>query len=805
MARHLLHTGVLAAGWLLVAGADHAAASQKLRWEVVEVVSPRFVWVGEETRVRAVIRNAGSEVWSSPDTADHFAYHWLATDATIVQRDGMRTDYPRPVAPGEEVSLSARLGPPPGPGVWLVEWEPVREGVRWLGPPANGPRVLHRVRAVERIAVYQSAFLALTVLLAAGGLALRRRPDWTWWYLLVVPVAWCGLGILVQALGFLLRTGYGTRPRTFPLEVAAAALLALPVALLPVRGRRWAASLLVLFAAFCAYADVIYFRYFGSLVPLTAVHAAGQTGQVADSVRALTRSADGWFAAGGAAALVFALGMWAARPRPPAARLARWRGRVAAVVVLGLVAWPAAGAVRSAFAAGGLSSQVFSHDQMLRLWGVGVTHLIDVVRTGREQLASRRPDAATRDRIQEYYRARQAAAPPPSQCSGIAAGMNLVLIQVESLQQWVIGAQIGSNEVTPFLNGLRQGALYFPFVFDQSDEGRSSDGEFIALNSLHALDRGAVAFRRAGNRFHALPSVLAEAGYTTLSAHAFERGFWNRAVLHPRYGFQTSYFRRELGPGEEIGWGLADHVFFERMVPRLATQKQPFMAFLITLGLHHPFEGFPARHRRLSLGDLEGTPLGNYLHAMNYMDRSLAGFITRLGEVGLAGRTVVALYGDHDAGLDPSGQLLALAGWPGRDASTWPRIDRVPLFVCVPGAGEECRGEVRVEGGHVDIAPTLLDLLGVEPPPAFLGRSLMRERLHPAAGPYGTAALRGVISAAGGAAVPGGDGCWELESGRPLPRETCQPLRTPAREERAISHLVLLHDLVEEINRSLGR
>ncbi len=804
MARQSYRPGLLAAGLLLVAGAA-AAEGDGLRWEVVEIASPRLVWVGEETQVRVVIRNVGSEVWSSHDTGDHFGYHWLALDGTMVERDGMRTAYPRPVAPGEEVTLAAQLGPPPGPGEWLLEWEPVREQVRWLGPPANAPQVRHRVRAVERIAVYQPVFLALTLLLVGGGLVLRRWPSWTWWYLLVVPVVWCVVGVVLQAVSFLLRAGYGTGPRTLPLEVAAGALYALPVALLPVRARRWAAASLVFLAALTAYADVVYFRYFGSLVPLTAVHAARQTGQVADSVRALTRSADGWFAVGGAAALVFALGMWAARPRPPVTRLARWRGRGAVLAVLALVAWPAVSTVNSAFAAGGLATQVFSHDQMLRHWGVGVTHLVDVLRTGREQLASRRPDAATRARILGYFKTRQAAAPPPSPCSGIAAGMNLVLIQVESLQQWVIGVRVGGEEVTPFLNGLRRNALYFPFVFDQSDQGRSSDGEFIALNSLHALDRGAVAFRRAGNRFHALPAVLAEAGYTTLSAHAFDRGFWNRAVLHPRYGFQTSYFRRELGPGEEIGWGLADHVFFERMVPRLAVQRQPFMAFLITLGLHHPFEGFPPRHRRLALGEVEGTPLGNYLHAMHYIDRSLADLVARLAEVGLGERTVVALYGDHDAGLDPTEPLLALAGWPAREASTWPLFDRVPLFILVPGAGENCRGEVRAEGGHLDIAPTLLDLLRVEAPPAFLGGSLLRQRHYPAAGPYGTAALHGVIWAAPGVDIPEEGGCWELDSGRSLPLDPCRPLRAPAEEERTISNLVLLYDMVEEINRSLSQ
>ncbi|MEP0774588.1 MAG: hypothetical protein HRF46_09535, partial [Acidobacteriota bacterium] len=432
---------VLAAGLLLMAATAGGESEPGLRWEIVDIATPRYIWAGEETRVRAVIRNVGTEVWSSADSADHFGYHWLAVDGRMVQRDGMRTVYPHPVHPGEVVELQARLGPPPAPGEWLVEWEPVRERVRWLGPPANSPRVVHRVRTVQRIAVIQSAFAGLTLLLVVGGLLLRRRPSWAWWYLLVVPVVWCVLGVVVQAQGFLLRTGYGVRRETMTLELAAAVMVALPVALAPVRWRRWLASGLVMLAAVTAYADVVYFRYFGSLVPLTALHAARQTGQVADSVRALTRSADGWFALGAGAALLFALALWTGRPLPPARRLARWRGVGAVVLASGLVAWPGVASLREAFAPGGLASQVFSHDQMLRHWGVGLTHLVDVVRTGREQMASRRPDPATRERVIAFFRARQGALPPPSPCSAVAAGQNLIVIQVESLQQWVVGAR----------------------------------------------------------------------------------------------------------------------------------------------------------------------------------------------------------------------------------------------------------------------------------------------------------------------------------------------------------------------------
>ena len=66
------------------------------------------------------------------------------------------------------------------------------------------------------------------------------------------------------------------------------------------------------------------------------------------------------------------------------------------------------------------------------------------------------------------------------------------------------------------------------------------------MTSLLPLDHGAVAFRFPGNHYVALPRVLTEHGYATLSAVPFEPGFWNRQVMHPAYGFQTQPVRARL-------------------------------------------------------------------------------------------------------------------------------------------------------------------------------------------------------------------------------------------------------------------
>src|SRR4029078_9576254 len=215
---------------------------------------------------------------------------------------------------------------------------------------------------------------------------------------------------------------------------------------------------------------------------------------------------------------------------------------------------------------------------------------------------------------------------------------------------------------------------------DQRRHGRPSDAESTTLTSLLPLDHVAVAFRFPGNHYAALPRVLTEHGYTTLSAVAFEPGVWNRQVMHPAYGFQTSLFESDFTMTEQIGWGLNDRDFLQQMVPRLEHLPRPFAAWLITLSLHHPYDGFPANHRVLKLGALENTPFGNYLHTMRFFDQALEDFKTALARGGLLDDTVLVVFGDHDAGF-PRDRVRAKDIGIGADEMSWALTDALTPLI----------------------------------------------------------------------------------------------------------------------------
>ncbi|MFH1176827.1 MAG: sulfatase-like hydrolase/transferase [Acidobacteriota bacterium] len=772
------------------------AEAPPLAFEIVAHDTPLIAWANRVQTVHMRIRNTGTLPWS-PTTDDHLSYHWLDPQGDQPPIEGVRTVLPATVRPGEEIEVDARLQGPEKPGVWLLRWAMVREQVSWYWPQAPVDDARLAVRVFRLAGLRQLAFALVTLVLAlAASRWLAASPGWRWWIMTLGPPLWTWVAIILTCTTFAELLGPNLDPSLSGPLASGAAILALPTALLPTRWRVWAAAGIAVLAVVVLTGDLLYVRFFGSIVPLSALAATGQAGQVEGSITALFKAPDAWLllVAVDAAGLLAFWPRWRVvrPPRPRARRLLAIGGALVGV----LASVPAVGLVAAGLRNPSLSKQVFSYGFLLNRWSALNVHYFDLMRTAKEWLQAEPLSDEDRRKVEEFFRLQAAAAPSSGPLFGAAHGANLVLIQVESLQHWVIGAEIHGVPVTPFLNSLRSRALYFSNMFDQSAQGRSSDGEFAALNSQHPLSEGAVVFRRAQNRFVALPGVLRDRGYATLSAHAFHRGFWNRGLVHPRYGFERMLFRDELGAGEYIGWGLADGVFFERVAPRLAELPQSFFAFLITLGLHHPFEQFPNRHMTLDAGALAGTPLGNYLHAMHYFDACLRDLIAALERSGTLRNTVVALYGDHDSGLEPTPELLELAGAGPMGATTFPLLLRVPFLVMLPGG--TLAGEVPTPGGHIDIAPTLLYLLGERRPACFAGVSLLPNRSASTVIRWG-AASDSLVWASQGHLIPEGGACFSLPSGKSLPRADCALLARQADEKLTASRLLVMHDLAAEL------
>jgi phosphoglycerol transferase MdoB-like AlkP superfamily enzyme len=266
---------------------------------------------------------------------------------------------------------------------------------------------------------------------------------------------------------------------------------------------------------------------------------------------------------------------------------------------------------------------------------------------------------------------------------GTARARNLILISAESLNAFPVQLQILGQPVMPNFATLVSERLYFNNFYDQA-MGGTSNAEFAALQSLHSLAGGAVSMRYSGNRFNTLPHILARKRYMTVSACGAAPTFWNMQQTHANLGFQRSYFDDSYQASEKIHGWIPDIAFFKQTAARLALQPQPFMAFLLSSTNHHPFV-LPAHERRLNLGSLEGTALGDYLQSVNYFDRALGEFLYGLRQAGLLETSVLAIYGDHHAYISDTRLLHQLLGVAEDDRlAMWLVQKKIPFLIRLP-------------------------------------------------------------------------------------------------------------------------
>ncbi len=118
---------------------------------------------------------------------------------------------------------------------------------------------------------------------------------------------------------------------------------------------------------------------------------------------------------------------------------------------------------------------------------------------------------------------------------------HLVIIQVETLDQRVIGHRVNrAREVTPFLNRLRDQAMYYRtrvFRFQGS-----CDSDFTMMANVAATAQvNAYAlpdYPYDDENARTLPHILKQHGYETLALHGYPSSFYNRGPAFYKMGFK---------------------------------------------------------------------------------------------------------------------------------------------------------------------------------------------------------------------------------------------------------------------------
>ena len=313
-------------------------------------------------------------------------------------------------------------------------------------------------------------------------------------------------------------------------------------------------------------------------------------------------------------------------------------------------------------------------------------------------------------------------AAPNKKLFGIAKGRNVIVIHLESFQQFLIDKKINGQEVTPFLNSLYHGQDTYAFsnFFNQVGQGKTSDAENMLETSTYGLSQGSL-FATLGNdnTFQAAPAILKQrAGYTLAVFHGNVASFWNRNNVYKNLGYQyffdASYF--DTSGDKATGYGLKDKLLFADSIKYLQHLQQPFYVKYLTVTNHFPFDlDDEDKDSNFTTTNTGSSTVDNYFVTAHYLDQSLQEFFSYLDKTGLAKKSIIMIYGDH-YGISNS-ENKNLASVLGKNADDWTDFDnvqmqRVPLMFVIPGSGGH-GGIYSTYGGEIDVLPTLLHLLGI--------------------------------------------------------------------------------------------
>lgn len=288
------------------------------------------------------------------------------------------------------------------------------------------------------------------------------------------------------------------------------------------------------------------------------------------------------------------------------------------------------------------------------------------------------------------------------------------------------------RETTPHIDALARNAAVFTAAYSTSSWTAPAMASLVT--SLHPERHGIVdGALRAGEiveqkvlprEVTALAEVLRDAGYATF-------GITGNGHLAASLGFDQGFDDYEclgFAPNRKVKQGLADradailaaepyfvwvhfiepHAPYYRRLPWIADYFPGYAEMCEATGVHLDEE------TRETVGDCKVTSeyrIASYDSEVNFVDEAVRFVLVALRA---SSNDLVIVAADH-------GEQLFDHGAMGHSNSLFQEEVRVPLLIRVPGG---VRREVHQPVSLVDVAPTILEFVGVTPPEEFQGRSL---------------------------------------------------------------------------------
>ncbi|WP_247064855.1 LTA synthase family protein [Marinobacter sp. S0848L] len=284
--------------------------------------------------------------------------------------------------------------------------------------------------------------------------------------------------------------------------------------------------------------------------------------------------------------------------------------------------------------------------------------------------------------------------------------LNLVIILEESLGATFVES-LGGTPVTPRLKALQDSGWWFENLYATGT--RSVRGvEAVVSGFLPSPARSVVKLSLSQTGFFTLAGLLKNKGYDTGFIYGGEAHFDNMRSFFSGNGFDKILDQQNYtNPTFTGSWGVSDEDLFAKTqedLQKLHDSGKPFFRLVFSSSNHTPFE-YP--DNRIEQYDKEKNTVNN---AVKYADHALGEFINTARNSAYWEDTLFLIVADHDARVWGD-ELVPIKNF------------QIPGLIL--GADIEGR-RIETMASQIDLAPTLLSLMGITSEHPMVGRDLVR-------------------------------------------------------------------------------
>jgi arylsulfatase A-like enzyme len=294
---------------------------------------------------------------------------------------------------------------------------------------------------------------------------------------------------------------------------------------------------------------------------------------------------------------------------------------------------------------------------------------------------------------------------------------NVVLISLDTVRADHLGGSLRGVRLTPWFDELaRAGTIFDQAVSTFSSTTASHMSLFTGV--YPATHRVRYPTHQLSADLPTLPQILNAAGYAT--AAVTENG-----MILGQSGFARGFDSYRENKHTLAKGGAIDRTFAAGVEWVEKHRTRPFLLFLHSYEAHTPYT--PTAEVLSVVPEVDPVGLSPeqlswqtsrraYAAEIRYSDLALKGLFASLRRLKVLDDTVVVILSDH-------GEEFGEHGGTGHARTVFDEILRVPLLFWAPNRVPEGR-RVSEQVSLIDVAPTILDLVGAEPLTQIPGKSL---------------------------------------------------------------------------------